>query len=120
MRYFLVQDQTALDAIDDVDEIAMYPVSSVLGLTSRSTTTVRMDIQGTADLDANDEIIFNIADLKPTGLQTTENKSRLALDLLVQFLNGDYKGAVGVLFDNLNNDGFCNNNNMAANYSEQN
>ena len=100
MKYLLANEIATLGALDEDDEIVMFPQNAVLSIESKTDTTSSIFAQSSADVDGDIELVITHAD-KSAAL--THKVERNLIDEIVSVINNDNRSGVGVLFDALNN-----------------
>jgi hypothetical protein len=100
MKYLIVNDQATLTSMGAADQTFMFPQDRVLGIDSKTDTTTELLIQGTNDVDDEDQIVFVHADKSAASTHKAERK---LIDDIVSAINNDSKSGFTVLFDLLNN-----------------
>ena len=101
MKYIIANDQSVLGDIDALDEIVMFPRSSVLSIDLSSNSGTDLTAQSTANVDSI--VILSIGHASadsPTG----DRAQRQMIDDLVRIINMDkHSRGYNVVFDALNN-----------------
>ena len=101
MKYIIANDIVGLAAIDDVDEVVMFPQNAVLCIESLTDTTTELLVQSSADIDGDVSLVLNHAD---KSAASTHKVERNLIDEVVAAINADNrKRGYHVLFDRLNN-----------------
>ena len=100
MKYLLANEIATLGALDEDDEIVMFPQNAVLSIESKTDTTTSLFAQSSADVDSVVELVITHADKSAALTHKTE---RSLIDEAIAVINNDNRSGVGVLFDALNN-----------------
>ena len=99
MKYLLANEIATLGALDEDDEIVMFPQNAVLSIESKTDTTSSIFAQSSSDVDADIELVVTHADKSAAATHKVE---RNLVDEIVAVINNDNRSGVGVLFDVLN------------------
>jgi hypothetical protein len=100
MKFLIVNDQATLTSMGAVDQTLMFPRDRVLCIDSISDTATNISVQGTLDVDNDDNISIEHADKSATATRKVE---RNLIDDVVSAINSDGRFGYTVLFDLLNN-----------------
>ena len=99
MKYLLANEVATLGALDEDDEIVLFPQNAVLSIESKTDTTTSLFAQSSLDPDADIELVITHAD---KSAAVTHKVERNLIDEAVAVINNDNRSGIGVLFDVLN------------------
>mgnify|MGYP003662386733 CR=1 FL=1 len=100
MKFLIVNDQATLTSMGAVDQTLMFPTDRVICIDSVSDTDTNVSVQGSNDVDNDDNFILKHAD---KSASSTHKVERNIIDDMVSAINIDSRSGFTVIFDLLNN-----------------
>ena len=117
MKFLIVNDQATLTSMGAVDQTLMFPRDRVLCIDSINDTATNLSVQGTLNVDADDNIVITHAD---KSVVATHKAERNLIDDIVSAINSDGRFGYTVLFDLLNDVKLPNQTPTGSTYTEEN